>query len=237
MFAIDHAATALVVKRQFPDAPLPALLLSVQLSELLWAALNLLGIERVTTEPEVHSVADVHLAFMPWSHSVATMLGAALLVWLLFRALGRPRLGLALGIGVASHLALDLLTHDHDLALAPGLGGHLGLGLYGSAPMVAFLVELAYGVLCWRVFRGSWALFAAIVGFNAANVTFFSAALPGPEELLANHPTAVVLVVLAQIAVTLTLVGLLARSRPRHRPFPEVAPRHALPSRGSGDGG
>jgi len=37
--------------------------------------------------------------------------------------------------------------------------------------------------------------------------------LSGPGELLAGHPTAVVLVVLAQIAVTLTLVGLLARSR------------------------
>ncbi|HEU4385164.1 MAG TPA: hypothetical protein VFR85_16890 [Anaeromyxobacteraceae bacterium] len=215
MFAIDHAATALVVKRRFPDAPLPALLLSVQLSELLWAGLNLLGIERVTTEPEVRSVADIHLAFMPWSHSVATMLGASLLVWLLFRALGRPRLGLALAVGVASHLVLDLVTHDHDLALAPRLGGHLGLGLYGSAPMVAFGLELAYGALCWWVWRGSRALLAVIAGFNVANLTFFSAALPGPEELLAGHPTAVVLVVLAQIAVTLTLVGLLARAAPQ----------------------
>ncbi len=221
MFAIDHAATALVVKRKFPDAPLPALLLSVQLMELLWVGLNLLGIERLTTEPAVHSVADIHLAYMPWSHSVATMLGAALLVWLLFRLLGRPRLGLALGLGVASHLVLDLFTHDHDLALAPGLGGHLGLGLYGSAPMVAFLVELAYGILCWRIFRRSWALLAVIVGFNLANVTFFSAALPGPEELLANRPTAVVLVVLAQIAVTLTLIGLLAGRWGR----PNITPR------------
>jgi hypothetical protein len=214
MFAIDHAATALVVKHRFPDAPFPLLLLSVQLMELLWVALNLLGIERVTTEPAVHSVADLHLAYMPWSHSAVTMLGAALLVWLLFRALGRPRLGLALGIGVASHQLLDLLTHDHDLALAPGLRSHLGLGLYGSAPMVALLLELAYGILCWRIFRGSWALLAVIVGFNLANITFFSVALPGPEELLANRPTAVVLVVLAQIAVTLALVGVLAmRSR------------------------
>ena len=211
MFAIDHAATALVIKRRFPDAPLLPLLLSVQLMELLWVALNLLGIEKVTTEPAVHSVADLHLAYMPWSHSVVTMLGAALLVWLVFQVLGRPGLGLALGIGVASPLVLDLLPHNPDLAMAPGLGGHLGLGFYGSAPMVAFFLELAYGILCWRIFRGSRALLAIIVGFNVANITFFSAALPGPEELLANHPTAVVLVVLAQIAVTLTVVGVLAR--------------------------
>lgn len=212
MFAIDHAATALVLKRRWPDAPLPMLLASVQLMELVWVALNLLGVERVTTASAVHSVADVRLEFMPWSHSVATMLGAALLIWLVARLLGHPRLGLALAAGVASHLVLDLLTHDRDLALAPGLDILLGLGLYGLAPMLAFAVELAYGVLCWRIFRGSGALLAVIVGFNLANLSFFSASIPGPEELLAGHPAAVVLVVFAQIVVTLTLVGRLART-------------------------
>ena len=223
MFAIDHAATALILKRRWPDAPLPWLLISVQLMELVWVVLNLLGVEKVSTAPVVHSVADLHLDFMPWSHSVATMLGAALLVWLGCRIAGHRRLGLALGVGVASHLILDLLTHDHDLALAPGLPAHLGLGLYGSAPMVAFVLELAYGVLCWRIFRGSRALLAVIIGFNLANLSFFSAALPGPEELLAHHPTAVVLVVLAQIVATLLAVGWLARE-----PRPAAARRVAV---------
>jgi len=222
MFAIDHAATALVLKRRWPDAPLPLLLVSVQLMELLWVALNLLGVERTTTAPVVHSVADIHLAFMPWSHSVATMLGTSLLVWLVCRLAGHRQLGLVLGIGVVSHLVLDLLTHDHDLALAPGFPARLGLGLYGSAPMVAFLLELAYGVLCWRIFRGSRVLLAAIVGFNMANLSFFSAALPGPEELLANHPTALVLVILVQIVVTLLVVGWLSRDR-RSAPVGRVA--------------
>jgi hypothetical protein len=216
VFAIDHAATSLVIKRWFPGAPMPLLLVAVQLSELLWVALNLLGVERLTTEPTVHSVADIHLIDMPWSHSVVTMLGAALLVWLVVRALGHPRLGIALGLGVASHLVLDLLTHDHDMAIAPWVEGHLGLGLYGSAPMAAFVLEVAYGILCWRIFRGRWWLLAVIVGFNLANITFFSATLRGPEELLAGHPTAVVLVVFAQIVATLILVGILAR--PRERP-------------------
>ena len=222
MFAIDHAATALVLKRRWPDAPLPWLLVSVQLMELAWVVLNLLGVERVSTAAAVHSVADLHLESMPWSHSVATMLGAAFLVWIGLRLAGLRQLGLALGLGVASHLILDLLTHNHDLALAPGLPAHLGLGLYGSAPMVAFLLELAYGVLCWWIFRGSRTLLAVILGFNLANVSFFSAALPGPEELLANHPTAVVLVVLAQIVVTLLVVGWLARP-PRPAPASAVA--------------
>jgi hypothetical protein len=37
---------------------------------------------------------------------------------------------------------------------------------------------------------------------------------PGPEELLANRPTAVVLVVLAQIIATLILVGRFGQPRP-----------------------
>ncbi len=209
------------------DAPLPLLLVSVQLMELLWVALNLLGVERTTTAPAVHSVADIRLAFMPWSHSVATMLGTALLVWLVFWLAGHRRLGLALGFGVASHLVLDLLTHDRDLVLAPGIDVRVGLGLYGSAPMVAFFLELAYGVLCWRMFRGSRALLAVIVGFNVANVSFFSAALPGPEELLANRPTDLVLLVLVQIVVTLGLVLRLARER---RPPLAHAPAPSTPT-------
>ena len=49
MFAIDHAATALLIKRGFPSEPIIPMLLSVQLLELIWAALNLLGIEQTTT--------------------------------------------------------------------------------------------------------------------------------------------------------------------------------------------
>ena len=78
MFAIDHAATALLVKRRFPSAPMMPLLLSVQAMELAWVILNYLGIERTTTESTVRSVADIHLAYMPYSHSVGTALVAAL---------------------------------------------------------------------------------------------------------------------------------------------------------------
>jgi hypothetical protein len=215
MFAMDHAATALLLARRYPRVPMPALLLSVQLMELVWVTLNLVGIERSTTEPSVHTVADVHLSYMPYSHSVATMVGAALVaagaVWAVTR---RRDLAAAVGLGIASHLVLDLLVHAPDLALAPGVAPRVGLGLYSAAPWAAFLVELAYGVLCWRVFRGSRALLAMIVLFNVANASMFFAAIPGPEELLPDRPLLLPLLVLAQIAVTLTATGLLARRSP-----------------------
>ena len=216
MFAVDHAATALLLKRRYPTVPLAPLLLSVQAMELAWVLLNFLGVERTTTEPVVRSVADIHLAYMPYSHSVATGLGAALLAWLVLEfGARRPLLGRAVGLGIASHLVLDLLTHAPDIALAPGIPTpKLGLGLYGAAPLAAFAVELVYGVLCWWLYRGGKGLLALVVLGNLANISLFSAAIPGPESLLAGRPLLVVSFVFVQIVVTLILVGVLSRRPP-----------------------
>ena len=213
MFAIDHAATALLVKRRFPSVPMVPILISVQAMELAWVALNYLGIERTTTESTVRSVADIHLAYMPYSHSVGTVLVAALAVWLIIeKGFRRAALGRAVGLGIMSHLILDLLTHGHDIVLWPGLASpKLGLGLYAVAPLAAFFVELIYGILCWRVYRGSGGLLALVVIGNLANLSFLSPAIPGPEYYLGGRPLLLVTVIFIQIVITLALVGGLAR--------------------------
>jgi hypothetical protein len=213
VFAVDHAATALLLKRRYPTVPRAPLLLAVQAMELAWVLLNYLGIERTTTEPVVRSVADIHLAYMPYSHSVATGLGTALLAWLVIEfGAGRPLLGRAVGLGIASHLVLDLLTHARDIALAPGIAEpKLGLGLYDAAPLAAFALELAYGVVCWLIYRGGTGLLALVLLGNLANISLFSAAIPGPESLLAGRPLLIVSFVFLQIVVTLILVGVLSR--------------------------
>ena len=213
MFAVDHAATALLLKRRHPSVPMVWLLLSVQAMELAWVVLNYLGIERTTTEPIVRSVADIHLAVMPFSHSMVTACGAAVVAWLVLEiGLRRPALGRAVGIGIFSHLVLDLLTHAHDIVLWPGhVSPRLGLGLYDAAPSAAFLLELAYGVACWRIYRGGRGLLALVVLGNLANLSLFSAAIAGPEVFLAGRPSMVVALVAVQIIVTLVLTGVLAR--------------------------
>jgi hypothetical protein len=109
MFAIDHAATALLVKRRFPSVPMAPALISVQTMEFAWVALDYLGIERTTTESTVRS-ADIHLTYMPYSHSVGTALLAALAAWLIIeKGFRRAALGRALGLGIMSHLVLDFL--------------------------------------------------------------------------------------------------------------------------------
>lgn len=212
MFAVDHAATALIIKRRFPSASMTPLLVSVQAMELAWVALNYLGVERTTTASSVRSVADIHLSYIPYSHSVATVTAAALVVWwTIERGFGRVALGRAVAIGIMSHLLLDVATHAPDIVLWPGSRfPPLGLGLYSGAPSVAFVVELLYGVLCWWIYRGGLGLLALLVAGNLANVSFFFAGIAGPEEFLAGRPLLVVTVVFVQIVTTLVLVSVMA---------------------------
>lgn len=216
MFAVDHAATALLVKRRYPSARLAPILVSVQAMELGWVALNYLGIERTTTDAAVHSVANIHLAYMPYSHSVGTATGVAVLAWLLLeKGFGRAALGRAVGIGIVSHLILDLATHGRDIVLWPGLSTpRLGLGLYEAAPVAAFVVEFVYGIVCWYIYRGGLGLLALIGLGNLANLSFLSPAIPGPEEYMAGRPLLLVTVIFVQIVVTLVLVGILAPDNP-----------------------
>jgi len=213
MFAVDHAATALLLKRRYPSVPIAPLLLAVQAMELAWVTLNYLGIEHTTTEPVVRSVADIHLAWMPYSHSVMTALGAAVLAWAVIElGMGQRTLGRAVALGIASHLVLDLVTHAHDIVLWPGrISPRLGLGLYDAAPLAAFAVEMAYGVFCWWIYRGGRGLLAFVVLGNMANLSLLSPSIPGPEAFLAGRPLVVVTLIALQIVVTLLLTGVLAR--------------------------
>jgi LexA-binding, inner membrane-associated putative hydrolase len=225
MFAINHAATALIFKRRFENVSLIALLVSVQAMEFAWVVLNYLGVEHTSTEPIVRYVGDIHLAYMPYSHSVLTALGAVLLAWSMGALAGRARLGAILGFAMLSHLLLDLLTHNGDIALGPFHDApKYGTFLYGHLAPLAFLVELAYGVVCWWIFRGSRTLLAVVVGFNLANVSEFFRSIPGPEDALAGRPLTLVTVILLQILVTMWAVwwsavagsGTSSEPRPSH---------------------
>jgi membrane-bound metal-dependent hydrolase YbcI (DUF457 family) len=209
MFAINHAATALIIKKIYPDVPITEILVSVQLIEILWVVLNFLGIEKTTTENKVKSVSDVHLEYMPFSHSLASTTVLAAGAWILF-TFGFKELdvGIAVALGICSHLVLDLISHARDIVIAPFLDSRkFGLGLY-EKPAVAFVVETIYGIFCWWVYGGSTALFWIIVVFNLANASFFIKTIPGPERFLAHRPFWITAIVALQIIVTAVLVGL-----------------------------
>ncbi len=215
MHAMNHAVTALVVKKHFDRVSLVWLLISVQVMELAWVALNWAGVEYITTEPEVHTIADVHLTHMPYSHSI---LGAAMLAgtaWLVLdRIANKPRVAVAVAIGILSHLVLDLLTHVPDIAIAWfGTDVELGTGLY-ALPIAAFVVEAAYGLAVWRYVRGSVGLLVAIAVFQLGTFSAHVTWLSGIEAGLADNPGIAAIAVATQIAITLPLVYWLGRARP-----------------------
>ena len=209
---VDHAATALLIKRRYPSVPLAPILVSVQAMELAWVGLNYLGIERTTTEATVRSVADVHLAYMPYSHSVATGAGAAIRGVADHRERirsarvgprGRPR----------HRVAPDPRSGDacpRHRALARLGGTEAGPWLVHSRSARRIRRRIPVWIFSWYVYRGGRGLLVLISLGNLANLSFLSPAVPGPEEYLAGRPMLLVTVIFAQIVVTLVLVGLLA---------------------------
>ncbi|MGB0921300.1 MAG: hypothetical protein ACPG1C_08255 [Alphaproteobacteria bacterium] len=212
MNAINHTATALLIHNKWPHVPILPVLISVQLVEVLWVALNFLGIEAVETEAQVHSLADIHLAHMPWSHSIGVTLVIAAAVWALCALLlKRPGWGAALALGVCSHIVLDLITHAPDIVIAPGFeNAKYGTGLY-AVPLWAFALEFIYGLVCWWVFKGSKALLACIVVFNLGALSFYAAWLVGPEQFFAGAPLIFVGVVAVHIVTSWAAIWFFAR--------------------------
>ena len=208
MYAITHATTALILKSRFRSAPMWPILASVQAIELLWVTFVYVGIEHVS-----YTQDTVHLDFLPYSHSVGSTVAVALLAWLFLRyRRNQPVLALAVAAGVASHVLLDIIHHEPDIALLPLPGGpRYGLGL-ATWPAADLVVELIYGVICWFIFGGGTSLLVAIVAFNLMDIPLMFPK-PGTGGMLAQHPEVLPTIILVQIVLTWLAVWYFARGR------------------------
>jgi membrane-bound metal-dependent hydrolase YbcI (DUF457 family) len=196
MYAITHASAALVLKRKYPRVGLWPLLISVQLVELLWIVFTYLGIERFRVTPDA-----IHLDFLPYSHSVFTGALLAGLAWLMGKSAQRTSLGIAMALGIFSHIVLDIIHHEPNIAILPLTWGPLlGLNLQGY-PVLDFIVELAFCAVCWKVFNGSRGLLIGIVIFNLLNIPLMFP-LQGSLEPIVQHPAILPSVILVQIVAT-----------------------------------
>jgi hypothetical protein len=196
MYAITHASAALVLKRKYPRVGLWPLLISVQLVELLWIIFTYLGIEHFHATPNA-----IHLNFLPYSHSVFTGAVLAALAWGMGKTAHRSNLGVALALGIFSHIVLDIIHHEPNIALLPlARSPMLGLNLQGY-PLLDFVVELAFCVACWKIFQGSRGLLVGIVIFNLLNIPLM---FPPQGSLMpiVEHPMILPTVILVQVVAT-----------------------------------
>jgi len=184
------------------------LLISVQAVELLWIAFTYLSIEHFR-------VADdrIHLDFLPYSHSVLSGALLAALAWVMGRTARRAYVGVAIGLGIFSHIVLDIIHHEPNITLLPlAWGPRLGLNLQ-AFPVVDFLVELAYCVACWKIFGGSRALLIAIVALNVILNLPLMFPTHGAIAFIAEHPFTLPSVILVQVVVTWSVVWWFGRER------------------------
>ena len=202
MYPMAHVAAALLLKSRFASAPTPALFLAVLLPDILWFIFSFLGIESTTIVAGM-----VQVRYMPYSHSVASVVlfagvAYAIIAW----ALQRPALGLAIALGIASNLPIDLITHFQDIPLLPrGSDVLLGFGLY-SNPVLGFAIETAYCVLCWWVYKGSFELLAAVLFFNLIHIPLLPPAVGQPVPAGAGPMTTLVAVTLLAVETLLAAV-------------------------------
>ena len=138
-----HYSASFAIKSVTREVPLWVLFIAVQLMDVFWTSLLLLGIEKARVEPDLPSV-PLDLYYMPYSHSLVSVLVICTAVFFLYRALAPPRglvrPALLVALAVSSHWLLDIPVHRPDLPLYDNMD-KIGLGLW-NYPLWALLLEI-----------------------------------------------------------------------------------------------
>ena len=141
---VGHYGPSYAGKAIEKSIPLWILFLVVQLLDVFWSILVLLGIEKVRIVPGITKTNPFDLYYMPYTHSLdgalLLSLGAGLAYWF-FRRVGGWRAAAIISAAAFSHWILDLIVHRPDLPLYDD-SWKLGLGLW-NLPVLAFGLELA----------------------------------------------------------------------------------------------
>jgi uncharacterized membrane protein HdeD (DUF308 family) len=141
---IGHYGPSFAGKVWRPSIPLWVLFLAVQLVDVVWAILVLLGIEKVRIVPGFTATNPLDLYYMPFTHSLPGAIFWSACAAVVYRVLApaqRWAAAIVVGAAVFSHWILDLIVHRPDLALYDD-SYKIGFGLW-NYPAIAFLLEIA----------------------------------------------------------------------------------------------
>ena len=206
MYAINHAATALLLKKNEPAAQMWPLLISTQIVEVLWILFNYLGIEHFSI-----SGGRLHLDYLPYSHSIFSSVVISILSYAIIRWRFRnKKLALIFAFGVISHVVLDVIFHEKDILLSPFSSRPVwGLGII-DFPVLNFILEFFYGVFCWWYFKGSKRLLVVIMVFNTLDLPVMLAS-GRTLNIFAKDPFLLPTFILLQIVLTWYFVAKYSR--------------------------
>jgi hypothetical protein len=153
---IGHFAVGLLAKKNQQLPSLAMLFIAVQLLDLIWPVLVLLGIESLSIDPGNTKLTHLNFEFYPYSHSLFMAVGWSLLFGLCYYLFTKNKSGSWLLSGlVLSHWVLDFISHRPDLPLSPFTDLKVGLGLW-NFPVGAIGLELVLiGVGAFLYFRSA----------------------------------------------------------------------------------
>jgi len=180
---IGHYGASFAAKKLEPDIPLWVLFIAVQLLDVAWAPLVLLGIEKVRIVPGFTATNPLDLYYMPYTHSlVAAMLwsAAACAIYRLAWRDANRRSALIVAAAVFSHWVLDFIVHRADLPLYDN-SAKVGLGLWNIAPM-AFGLEIAL------LFSGMYLYFRGANGVRRMPMIVFGLIMVGIQAYVFFGP-------------------------------------------------
>jgi hypothetical protein len=141
---IGHYGPSFACKAWKPVIPLWILFVAVQLVDIVWAFLVLLGIEKVRIVPGFTATNSFDLYYMPFTHSLPGAIFWSVGAAVVYRAVAPAQKWTAAAIvggAVFSHWILDLIVHRPDLALYDD-AYKVGFGLW-NYPAIAFVLEIA----------------------------------------------------------------------------------------------
>jgi hypothetical protein len=214
---LGHYGVAYALKRAEPRVSLGTLFLSVVLVDIMWGVFLLTGWEQARVVPGFTRVTPLEFISYPLTHSLVSaaawaLLAAGIMYSWPTRDTSRHHWlkALVVGIAVASHWFLDLITHIPDLPLVGDDSTKVGLGLWRSLPgtLAVELGLFAAGFLFyarWRLSSGR-ARKGRIIFVAGLLVVLYLANLFGPA------PTSMTTVAVVDIMGTLALAFLAAWS-------------------------
>ncbi len=171
---VGHYSVSFAGKRFAPAVSLFTLFLAVQLLDVVWSVLVILGVEKVRIVPGITATNPLDLYYMPYSHSLVAALLWSLAAYFAYRAFRDASSAFVVGVAVFSHWVLDLIVHRPDLPLY-GDQAKVGLGFW-NYPVPALLLEVGLlfaGLLLYLRVRPGRALAFVILGLVMAGIQVF----------------------------------------------------------------
>ena len=141
---VGHYAASLALKRFEKRASLGVLFLAVQLVDIVFFPLVLLGVERLNIVENFTQSTHFQLEYMPYTHSLAAFLLWSGLTYAVFRwvIVKNRMVALVVALAVMSHWLLDVIVHTPDMPIWSDDSLKLGLGLWNNA-IATYCLEAA----------------------------------------------------------------------------------------------